>query len=45
MYIYNRKKNSGKAFNVNKIIQYLFFYQKKDESNKESYNIVSNSIN
>ena len=38
------KKNSGKSFNVNKIIQYLFFLTTKDESNKESYNIVSNSI-
>ena len=38
------KKNSGKSFNVNKIIQYLFFLTSKEEINKDGYKIVSNSI-
>lgn len=35
---------SGKSFNLNKIIQYLFFISSKNEINKEVYDITIKSI-
>lgn len=35
---------SGKSYNLNKIIQYLFFISSKNEINKEIYNLTIKSI-